>query len=322
MLAVDNIELDIVEYCNLQCLQCSRSTFYTTGKTASYSPAQLQVDVDILKNILHSRILCIMGGEPLLSPELNEYVRILKLSGIADRLHIFTNGLALQRITSSTVSNIDGIFVSVYPLDEEKTKTIKQNIAWFRATYPAVKLVANYVPMFLKANSVEKNSNSALVSKIFSKCYAATSYSFHNGYLYRCAASRKKYDFLNNHRDVVVDDFEYLKDNAVDKLKITTELTDATVTAFLKQTTPLETCKWCLGCSGTPIQHTQIRDAKEDIATLQDLDFENSEQYISNTIASWINADPEQRRSPTDDKFFNPEHLKTYFRYARLAQRW
>ena len=318
MVKLNNVEVDVSERCNLRCTQCSHNAPYFYKDDKFYTVEQFQADIEILKGLVHVTNFCLLGGEPLFNARLHEYAKILKEAKIADNVHVFTNGLLLNFASSELYKWVDRIFVSVYPLTPQQLATIKQNVIASRIYFPNVPVITNKVSHFLKGNSVEKNNDPELVQRIYNACYAAQTASFFDGRIYRCAISRKKYAYLRHHPLDTTADFKYLREPH-DSIEITKQLTVEDVSSFLGQKTPLEACKWCLGCSGGVVEHKQLKQKSADVTTLKDLNFDEGKKYISNLIKGWTSADTSRNRKPEDDAFFDEEDAKEYYKYGYIS---
>ncbi|MGE5532305.1 MAG: radical SAM protein [Bacteroidota bacterium] len=109
----EGVSLAAASHCNLHCADCCAVSPYASARFPSLS--QVQMDLSILGEVLHARELRLLGGEPLLNPEIGELARLGKESGIADLVTIFTNGRLLHKMDQLTWQNLDQLMVSVYP---------------------------------------------------------------------------------------------------------------------------------------------------------------------------------------------------------------
>ena len=87
-------------------------------------PAAFVRDFEALATVFHSRELRIVGGEPLLHPDLPRFLAEARRIGIADSIVVYTNGVLLHRVPEQFWRLIDELRVSVYPgirrrLDDE-----------------------------------------------------------------------------------------------------------------------------------------------------------------------------------------------------------
>ncbi len=93
---VEAFELHVVEHCNLRCAHCCNMSPYVDEATLSVDAIERMcrsmaehLEVDVFK---------IMGGEPLLHPDIAGALRAVRRSGISGTVRLFTNGLLLHRM--------------------------------------------------------------------------------------------------------------------------------------------------------------------------------------------------------------------------------
>ena len=90
------IEVNAVTQCNLSCKGCSHCSPIAENKI--YNPAQLKRDLMILSKFLKTEFVRVVGGEPLLHPELSIFLKNIKESKISEKTCLVTNGLLLDKI--------------------------------------------------------------------------------------------------------------------------------------------------------------------------------------------------------------------------------
>ena len=78
-------------------------------------PAELARDLALAAAVLAPRVFKLVGGEPLLHPELAVLARAARASGIAPTISLTTNGLLLARAPDAVWEAVDAITISVYP---------------------------------------------------------------------------------------------------------------------------------------------------------------------------------------------------------------
>jgi len=310
MIYVGDLEADLHEKCNLKCVQCSHSSPHSNSDDKNYSIEAFNKDLNILSKHLHSRVFRIVGGEPLLNKNLVKFIENIKNVKISDKVSMFTNGLLISKTDPRVFELLDEIRISVYDLEPQKMIAIKNNIDYLKQ-FKNLNVEYNCLKTFLVFNIVEKNKNQELVKKIFDNCYhKKDSYSIFNGKFYRCFAARKKYNFLSKHKELVKDDFEYLRDNKQDYLNIDKNVTEESLKQFIFNDNPLSACAWCLGCSGKKIKNYQINQSEpEYIGTLEDINFNEGSSYVSNCLLSWHRKKVEELNK---DEFYNYDSLKSY----------
>jgi hypothetical protein len=107
------LEYHIADHCNLRCDHC-----------CSYSPIlkkwladadAFEADLRAVGRVVAPQFLKIVGGEPLLHPQLEKLLVTAKSLGIAPRVQLTTNGHLIDRLTPRGWDSIDMLAVSLYP---------------------------------------------------------------------------------------------------------------------------------------------------------------------------------------------------------------
>lgn len=322
---LNDIEIDLHEMCNLKCVHCTHSSPHFSNKDPIYSLNQFETDIETLSDISHVKSLRIVGGEPFLNKQLFDYIKIIKKYKITDNIKIFTNGILLNKADERIFESIDELRVTVYPsITKDKLDIISNNIKQIKDKFPNLLLVDNEISYFLKFNLIEENVDSSLVNKIYNKCYYSyehRGYSIFNGRFYKCFASRKKYKFLEAHNKLTSELKKKLDPSSIDCISLDASLSVERLSTFINDKAPLEGCKWCLGTCGKLLKHEQLHstDIHNDTATIEDLDFDTGEIYISNNILSWDRTD-KKMGDMVHNKFFKIEHLKHYLKHFKFKK--
>lgn len=117
------IEFNLSDHCNLNCRGC---THYSPLAPAEYEPLdRVKRNLEHLADVCGDAIevLYIIGGEPLIAPHelLTGTMRHMRECFPKARLHLFTNGLALHRMTDDfwDIARRCGIVISMtrYPVN-------------------------------------------------------------------------------------------------------------------------------------------------------------------------------------------------------------
>lgn len=125
-------EIQIVEHCNLNCKSCSN--FSPLAEPEFVSIEEFTRDMKRMGEIFGHKCeyIYLLGGEPLLHPEIITLMKIARDNFSEGNIYVFTNGILLPRMSDDFWqachdSNIS-ILISAYPieLDEEKIKAMKQ----------------------------------------------------------------------------------------------------------------------------------------------------------------------------------------------------
>lgn len=89
-----SIEMQTVDYCNLNCKGCSHFSPIFEKKAPDFN-ARIQ-DLYLLRKLFHKIIfISLLGGEPLLSPDMDKYVTEARRLFPDSEIQIVTNGLLL-----------------------------------------------------------------------------------------------------------------------------------------------------------------------------------------------------------------------------------
>ncbi len=93
--AIESLEVHVAHACNLACESCSHSSNHTHRGTLSVEAAE--ASFALWSHRLQPRVLCLLGGEPTLNPNLTELVRLARRCWPEALLRVSTNGLLLHR---------------------------------------------------------------------------------------------------------------------------------------------------------------------------------------------------------------------------------
>jgi len=107
------IEFNLTEHCNLRCAHCDHASSILPKEFADVE--SFTRDIEVLSAVLHAGEFKFAGGEPLLHPQLLDFLRAAKKIKIADRLVLLTNGVLLHKAPDELWSLIDGMWISIYP---------------------------------------------------------------------------------------------------------------------------------------------------------------------------------------------------------------
>ena len=108
-----SLEVHIVDHCNLRCDGCcSLSPFLPKWYIR---PEALRSDLALARRSLAPIWFKLVGGEPLLHPELIQCLRIARDAHISEIVSVSTNGIILDRMPDEFWVLIDAMTISLYP---------------------------------------------------------------------------------------------------------------------------------------------------------------------------------------------------------------
>lgn len=112
------VEYHICDYCNLNCKGCAHFSPISPKKMAVYD--NIEKDLKRMKEVVsHIEVIRILGGEPLLNPEVDRYMMITRMLYKYSEIRLVTNGLLLlrqpDRVIKAIVENNINVDISLYP---------------------------------------------------------------------------------------------------------------------------------------------------------------------------------------------------------------
>lgn len=126
------LEISIAEHCNLNCKYCSH--FSPIAKPIFADVNETKNGVLLLKKLIGDDIkdIRVLGGEPLLHPELVKFCTMLREHFLRSRIAVVTNGILLSKLSSDVLTEFNNnnieIIITKYPikLDEDELEHIKK----------------------------------------------------------------------------------------------------------------------------------------------------------------------------------------------------
>lgn len=254
------IEFNLTEHCNLKCTHCDHASSILPTKFADLE--SFARDIKELSTVLHAGEFKFLGGEPLLHPQLVDFLKIAKDTQIANRLILVTNGLLLHKAPDEIWELIDGMWISIYPgikyrFDWDWVQRIAdeyQIFVWRKET-----------PELTERSLIQEIENEELVRMIFQNCDLAhleSCHTIYEGRYYICEPAvwmeprlaLHGITFKNRESDsVAIHDNPNLYED-LDNL--------------IRRQEPLEACRYCLGSWARRTPNEQLsREGTEKFLT-------------------------------------------------------
>lgn len=114
----------VTSKCNLHCQQCVMGKFMRENAKYEMSIPELQDFLDITKRSGYVFNMIVCGGEPLLWRHLEEGMKLIHESGVANRILIFSNVIDISRVTDEVMKYTTQLRVSRYESNEKNTKEL------------------------------------------------------------------------------------------------------------------------------------------------------------------------------------------------------
>jgi organic radical activating enzyme len=181
------VEYSLTDHCNLSCYGCDHASPLLHPRFAS--PVAFQADLAALQGILHVQHIYLIGGEPLIHPEVLEFAQIAKASGIADTVALVTNGVLLHQAPDDLWKTIGRIDLTLYP---GVPLRIPFATLVSKALHFGVRLNVRRSGAFRQTLLNDQNTDMSLVQKIFDACKIAHDYQCHaiyDGRYYKCSVA-------------------------------------------------------------------------------------------------------------------------------------
>ena len=241
-----SLEAHIVDHCNLTCAECCSLSPLLPAWFAH--PESIAADLKIAAQVLKPRMFKLVGGEPLLHPELERIMAYAKESGIAPTISVTTNGLKLGDMAESFWQAVDALTISLYPkpgLPAKLIAHIEKQAARFN-----VRLNWKKQDNFTVMNRTQPNSNATEVQGIYHDCWIRERcHMIRDSMFYTCT---RPAHFHTLHKGTI--DFK------ADGLPLHEgpKMLDALL-AYLQREKPLEACRHCLGGSAPVSPHRILK---------------------------------------------------------------
>lgn len=258
---VEAFELHVVEHCNLRCVHCCNMSPYVADKMLSLTEIEAQcrtmaryLDVDVFK---------IMGGEPLLHPEMTAILGMLRETGISDTIRLFTNGLLLHRMTDDFWRALDHLTISSYSSAPVKPEHLR--LAEDKAREFDVVLNVKPVDRFSEVMAGERRESVAATQAVYEACWLRhRCLVVRGGVFYKCTRAAYQRDFRER-LDVKGRELDALPEPGDDGVALDALDFEDRLLAYLNADQALSACRYCHGSSGPLVAHAQLsrRDVRE-----------------------------------------------------------
>lgn len=117
MAQLSNLNVKIAEHCNYKCIGCNVHS--NIAKEEFYSLEQFEMDLKRVAELIDVKAFHLLGGEPLLNPEIYKYILIARRYLPDSQIDIITNGVLLSRMDENffeyLIDNQINISISHYP---------------------------------------------------------------------------------------------------------------------------------------------------------------------------------------------------------------
>ena len=253
-IATESIEIHVTEHCNLKCRDCCNMSPFNPKTLMSLE--EVRHICNFVKLNFKPNMFKICGGEPTLHPQIDEILRIIKQSEVSDILKVITNGLLLFKMSDTFWQLIDQLTISNYisaPIRPKLLETIKEKAKQFD-----VILNIKYVEQFNEIFVEDAIQDKELTQNIYNDCWMRhVCLIIRNGYFHKCTRSAymdKNLQLVNKRFELGNSTFTYSDGIALNDPEFKEK-----ALRYLNNTTPLNSCKHCLGVSGNLRPNIQLK---------------------------------------------------------------
>lgn len=256
----DAIEINAAAHCNLTCVACSHNSAHAIPALADID--QVNTDLTILSRWMQVNHVRVLGGEPLLHPDLPTLLRAIRATPIGKRIRLITNGLILADAPPAVWDLVDEVHVSLYPATRRfltRQRAELRHLAEAHATTVVIKEFDHF-----RVADRPDGTEPELTPLVYHTCQIANQWrclTVEHGRIYRCPQA------VYGPRGVPA-----ASDAGLDFLQLDQISSVSQVQAWLHGTRPLTACGTCAGSVGALFEHRQERRNDPGVSTDLDRD--------------------------------------------------
>lgn len=244
-----SLEAHVVDHCNLSCAGCCSLSPALPPRFTR--PEDLARDLDLAKKTVAPRVFKLVGGEPLLHPEVVALARVARRSGVAPEVSLTTHGFLLERAPDALFDALDALTVSLYPRPALPEDAIAHITA--RARAHGVRLNWKRQDHFVTMDRAARCEDPEENRRVWDRCWLRERcHLVRDGYFYACT---RPVHFGSYHGAA----FDPRGDG------VPLEPTDSAlprVLAYLSRPEPLAACALCLGGDAPLAPHRLLSRAE------------------------------------------------------------
>jgi hypothetical protein len=248
------LEIRAAEHCNLTCAGCSQSSPHLNS--AFPDLRQIKISLDRLGAVIAPSRATVIGGEPLLNPDIVEVLETVHRSRMFKEIFVTTNGLLLMSMPDRFWSLTNVVKLSVYPSSRRYFASKLPEIR-SRSERFDTRLDITYVDQFRHMNLAYNIGDSQIVRNIYNSCYLKMyCHTLYDGRFYKCAPAPNLTRSISSRTGAAVS-------NVDDGISIIGNPNlGAAIRSYLAENQPLIACGYCLGSSGSTFPHKILNKAE------------------------------------------------------------
>ncbi len=183
------METHLVDWCNLKCDYCGHYC-HIIDEEIYTDVTQFEKDIKILSSKINFRMIRLMGGEPLLHPEVNKFLTITRRFFPNSDIRIVTNGILIPNMKQEFWDTLKRtkirIDISKYPIMKNKFNDITDLIVLKGARIGNIEIKDKFYHKLNENGDADKE-------KSYNACASRNAINLWNGKLYNCQACYRYY---------------------------------------------------------------------------------------------------------------------------------
>lgn len=241
MITLAHVETNITTACQNTCVGCNH--FIPMQKPRHMKVDAIARDLENIGRIAFIERYALIGGEPLLHPKIDEILALAKASHAIGLVEVWTNGLAIKRMSEIFWQLVDEIDLTLYPGKPVDLEWIEAKCA---ETF--TRLVVKHAAQDFTRLAYKRHASDVEARQIHAGCWYRTyTRVLDDGVLYRCCTSPFIPKLLLG------------LPQGTDGLAITGETSEEELRAFLESDEVLASCYRCAGHAGEHIGWYEAR---------------------------------------------------------------
>lgn len=161
------LEYQVADNCNMNCSSCSHYSNLIKGNVLSDYERTRNGFLKLKKYVDNICLIRVLGGEPLLNPDLDKYIAMNREIFPYSRIEIVTNGILVRSMPDHLIRSIKDncivMNISFYPAMKEKMAEVTAHLDGLNIPY----FVSPMINEFCKVTDPSGSQNSA---ESFKKC--------------------------------------------------------------------------------------------------------------------------------------------------------
>ena len=181
------LEFHVADHCNLNCANCEHYSGLVKGDVFPDFD-KFSKDIRQLRNFINDiGIIRILGGEPLLNPQIEDYIKLVSEVYPDSIIKVVTNALLLKSMPESFFDTLNschegsGVHISLYPVMKDHIDPVLKMLKEKKTHY----VVSPVIDKFRKQQSLTPGNDEETARK-YTHCYQKGCVNLYDGKIASC----------------------------------------------------------------------------------------------------------------------------------------